>query len=111
MEQNLSKCIKIAKMYAKLNVPSGRFLVQIHYVCVEVTLTRLYQKTKRTHNGRVLDVYRTKRIQTGEEQKTSNGLVCSITAFVHVKKCQTYLPNINGHGMYTLNVNHIENGH
>ena len=37
--------------------------------------------------------------------------VWSIAGFVRVKKCLTDLPNINGHGTYTLNDNRTENGH
>ena len=32
----------------------------IHYMCIEVTLTGLYQKTKQTDNGQVPNGYRTK---------------------------------------------------
>ena len=62
-------------------------------ICLEVTLTRLYQKTKQTRNGWILDVYRTKQIQTEVISP-----VWSTTGFVRVKQFLTYLPNINRHG-------------
>ena len=81
-------------------------------MCLEVTLTRLYQKTNIACNGWVPDMDRTKTDKTDSNQRRTVDIspVRSVTSFVHVQSSLMDLPNVNRHGTDTLNAKHIENG-
>ena len=78
------------------------------FMCVEFALIRLYQKTKRTFNGRVLD--KTVKMDSNRRRTVDVSLVRFITGFVHAQKLLMVLPNVNRHGTDMPNAKYVENG-